>query len=299
MDMPNRAMKILPAMLGGILAGLSFSAISQAAEPAKDCLTAPGQPTQGGHWYYRIDRPTKRHCWYVRAEGPAAAAQLASSSTEPAAAPVDAPLEPSVANARAEIAPAAAAPQLNQPNGSSATIAANGANGDAVPGGPQIPNDPSRTLAERWSDHPDANRPAEAAAPNMVANITPPPQPTSAKPAGDAADYSLWMLMSALLGALALVGVATAVITNFNRAITITRHDDPERGRSIWDAPHGDEPISPEDSAPVDAGNEAPMSWIRIARETQEARRLAHRVTDRRGEQIEQLLSQASRRPAV
>ena len=26
-----------------------------------------------------------------------------------------------------------------------------------------------------------------------------------------------------------------------------------------------------------DAGNEAPMSWIRIARETQEARRLAHR----------------------
>jgi hypothetical protein len=188
---------------------------------------------------------------------------------------------------------------LNQPNGSSATIAANGANGDAVPGGPQIPNDPSRTLAERWSDHPDANRPAETSAPNMAANITQPPQPTSAKPTGDSADYSLWMLMSALLGALALVGVATAVISNFNRVIAITRHDDPERGRSIWDAPPGDEPTSPEDSAPVDAGNEAPMRWIRIARETQEARRLAHRAADRRGERIEQLLSQTSRRPAV
>jgi hypothetical protein len=297
MDMPNRPMKMLPAILGGILAGLSFTAVSQAAEPAKDCLTAPGLPTQGGHWYYRIDRPTKRHCWYVRAEGQAAAAQLASSSAEPAAAPVAAPLQPTVANARAEIVPAAGTAQPNLANGSSMAIAANGANSDAVPGGPQTTDDPSRSLAERWSDHPDANRQAEAAPPDMVANITqPPPQPATMKQTGDSANYSIWMLMSALAGALALVGVATAVITNFNRAIAITRHDDPERARSIWDAPPAEEPTSSDDSAPID---EAPMSWIRIARETQEARRLTQRGADRRDEQIEQLLSQASRRPAV
>jgi hypothetical protein len=298
MDMPSRVMKMLPAILSGILVGLSFTAVSQGAEPAKDCLTAPGQPTQGGHWYYRIDRPTKRHCWYVRAEGQTKAPQLASSSAEPAATPVDAPLQPSVANARAEITPAATI-QPNQPTGSSTTIAVNGTTGDAVPSSPPMLKDPPPTLAERWSDYPDANRPAEAAPPNMVANMTQPPQqPPSVRLGGDSADYSVWMLISALIGTLALVGVATAVITNFNRAIAITRHDDPERARSIWDAP-GEEPTLPDDSATIDASHEAPMSWIRIARETQEAQRLAHRVSDRRGEQIEHLLSQASRRSAV
>lgn len=299
--MPNHAMKMLPALLAGILVGISFTAVSQAAEPAKDCLTSPGQPTQGGHWYYRIDRPTKRHCWYVRAEGQAAAAQLASSTTEPAATPVGTPLQPSVANARAEIAPVAT-PQPSQPTASSVTGVANGMNGDAVQGSASTLNDPARTLAERWSDHPDANRPAEAAPPNMVANMTQPPQPASVKQNGDSAGYSVWMLVSALVGVLVLVGVATAVMTNFNRAIAITHRDDPERARSIWDAPPGDELTSSDPGQAktdqVDAGNDAPMSWIRIARETQDARRRA-RGADRQGEQIEHLLSRASRRPAV
>jgi hypothetical protein len=298
MDMPNRAMKMLPAILGGILVGLSLTAVSQAAEPAKDCLTAPGQPTQGGHWYYRLDRPTKRHCWYVRAEGQAAAAQLASSSAEPAAAPVGAPLQPSVANARAEIAPAATT-RPTPPIGSSMTVVANRTDGAAVPSTPPMLNDPSRTLAERWSDHPDANRPAEAAPPNMVASMAPQQQqPTTVRQGGDSAGYSVWMLVSALVGTLALVGVATAVIANFNRAIAITRHDDPQRTRSIWDAPPGNK-LAASDAGQVDAGSGAPMSWIRIARETQEARRLARRVADRRDDEIEHLLSQAARRPAV
>jgi hypothetical protein len=178
-------------------------------------------------------------------------------------------------------------------------VVANGVNGDAVPSSPPMANDPSRTLAERWLDHPGANRPAETAPPNVVANMTQPPQQAaSVKQSGDSADYSVWMLVSALVGTLALVGVATAVIANFNRAIAITRHDDPEQARSIWDAPPGDEPTS-ADTGQVEPGNDAPMSWIRIARETQEARRQAHRVADRRDEQIEHLLSQASRRPAV
>lgn len=174
-------------------------------------------------------------------------------------------------------------------------IVANGANVNPASSAPA--SDPARTLAERWSDHPDANRPAEAAAPNLVASIAQPPQPAAVKPTGDSAGYPVWMLVSALVGALALVGVASAVITNFNRAIAITRHDDPERARPIWDSTPAEEP-TPEDAS-IDASHEVPISWIRIARETQEARRLAHRVADRRDEQIEQLLSKASGRPAA
>jgi hypothetical protein len=33
---------------------------------AEDCLAAPnGASPAGQHWYYRIDRTTRRHCWYL------------------------------------------------------------------------------------------------------------------------------------------------------------------------------------------------------------------------------------------
>src|SRR5262245_11800658 len=36
---------------------------------ADDCITTPNAaPPQGNHWYYRIDRTTQRHCWYLRPE---------------------------------------------------------------------------------------------------------------------------------------------------------------------------------------------------------------------------------------
>ena len=41
-----------------------------AASQADDCLSKPNAPSpQGTHWYYRIDRATQRHCWYLGAEG--------------------------------------------------------------------------------------------------------------------------------------------------------------------------------------------------------------------------------------
>jgi hypothetical protein len=52
-----------------------FSASAGIGVPAKiaradNCLTAPNSPTpQDSHWYYRMDWPRQRKCWYLRAPG--------------------------------------------------------------------------------------------------------------------------------------------------------------------------------------------------------------------------------------
>src|SRR3954469_14107887 len=54
------------------IAALTFAASAIAlapasyAAPAETCLGAPkGVAPQGNHWYYRIDRPSMRRCWYL------------------------------------------------------------------------------------------------------------------------------------------------------------------------------------------------------------------------------------------
>lgn len=276
----------MPVIFGGILAGLTLTAIPDTAAEAKDCLAAPkGQPSQGGHWYYRIDHPSKRHCWYVRAEDQGVA-QLESSPAKPAAPPASSALQRSVADARAEIVPVSETAQPNNSDGSPPAAVENIANDDIAPGDTQMSNAQPRTLAERWSDHPNANNPAEAAPSNVVAELRQQLQATAAKPVEAPAADSVWMLVSALAGALALAGLATAAIANFGRGIAIESNDDRDRDRDIWSAPPGD-----DISSPVQSHDEASMNWIRIARETQEA--------NRRRDQIEQLLSQGRGRTAV
>jgi hypothetical protein len=42
---------------------------STAQAPSDACLGKPGATApQGSHWYYRINRSTRRHCWYLGAE---------------------------------------------------------------------------------------------------------------------------------------------------------------------------------------------------------------------------------------
>jgi hypothetical protein len=54
-----------------LIAGLSVAAPTSTAH-AKDCLAAPNSPApEGSWWYYRLDWPTQRRCWYLRALGKA------------------------------------------------------------------------------------------------------------------------------------------------------------------------------------------------------------------------------------
>jgi hypothetical protein len=92
-----------------------------AASAADECLAAPKATTPAGaHWYYRVEKGTKRKCWYLADEGgktkkAAAPATPTSDTAEQDAPPPatitppakqDAPkrsLQKSVANARAEL----------------------------------------------------------------------------------------------------------------------------------------------------------------------------------------------------
>ncbi|MFY9837466.1 MAG: hypothetical protein WAK55_13555 [Xanthobacteraceae bacterium] len=63
--------KILPAVLVAAPAALWLAAQPSFGETAGDtCRASPGAAApQGLHWYYRVDRATKRHCWYLTTGG--------------------------------------------------------------------------------------------------------------------------------------------------------------------------------------------------------------------------------------
>lgn len=109
--MSNRAIIIAPAVIAGCVSIFSIMSAPARAEPATEpaaenaaadeCLSAPKPSTPAGaHWYYRIEKGTKRKCWYLSDAG----GKLKSTATvEESAAPENKPMRKSVANARAEL----------------------------------------------------------------------------------------------------------------------------------------------------------------------------------------------------
>ena len=100
--MSNRSVKFVPALFAGVVACANLATMAdlraqvisaaEAATPATQaaadsCLSAPkGATPAGSHWYYRIDRVTKRQCWYLREESDTADDKFARAAP-PASAP--------------------------------------------------------------------------------------------------------------------------------------------------------------------------------------------------------------------
>ncbi|RTL52797.1 MAG: hypothetical protein EKK40_06490 [Bradyrhizobiaceae bacterium] len=107
--------KFIWAMLG-LAASMGMPSYSHADE----CLSAPKATTPAGqHWYYRIDRSTKKHCWYLADQG-AKTGKTAAKPAPPAAAAQDtalssATLDESVADAHAELPPSGAVSAVQAP----------------------------------------------------------------------------------------------------------------------------------------------------------------------------------------
>lgn len=230
--MGNRTAKFVSALVGSIIAGAPLAAVSQnapsassTADAASDCLASPkGSAPQGQHWHYRVERGTKRQCWYLRAEGskdsakPVQTAQ-ATSDTPAADLPSPAPQQHVATDARAEyLTPRSAAPiKTPSPVAQAATATQ-----------PQQSADQTATS--------DAQQPASAAPwPDVAAASNPPtPEPApaaqaSAKPSksslpmalatadgsADKPTGSLQMLLLVVGGALALAGILASVIYRF------------------------------------------------------------------------------------
>lgn len=230
--MPNRTAKFVSAIFASILAGTPLTTISHSATvAADDCLSGPkGLTPAGGHWYYRIERITKRHCWYLAEERDKlsqAAPQNTSASAKLLPPEADTAMQQSVANARAELP--AQTYRYEVPNPVSPANAA-GLNDTLRANAPDA-NAPLSVVASRW---PEPSGVSSASGPrlatgnlaaNTPANAIAAPPPVVAAVTLAAADSSsqsrpgsIPTLLVAIVGALALAGITASLIFKFGRA---------------------------------------------------------------------------------
>ncbi|MEH2569291.1 hypothetical protein [Bradyrhizobium sp. AZCC 2289] len=259
--MSNRTAKFVSAIFASVLAGANFAAVAEnAAKPADSCLSAPkGALPAGSHWYYRVDRATKRHCWYLGEEKDktaAAAPQDAAASTAAAAPAPPTDLVPPQAKAGVRKSVADAHAELPSPqervdqdagvnvqpgNSAAAAVPAIQNSQDAV--APDAGAPPS-IVTSRWPDSSGVsslNNPQVAAA-DAPANARPAPQPAASPIALAAADSTLQrqsgstqMLLMVMAGALALAGITASLVFRFARRRVVQPEVWSDR-RAIWDS---------------------------------------------------------------
>src|ERR1700712_3381460 len=240
--MSNRSAISVAALFASILTGVSFSPVTdvRAQAAADSCLTAPKDKTpEGKHWYYRLERGTKRQCWYLRDENDknARAAPQDSSAdeaadaapAEPAAPPPRPVVRKSVANAHAELTSAqqrveqepAATPEPRTVGMAPAPVLQNSLSTNNPAAIAPDTATPSSTVATRWPDAAEVSTPntfrtaaAEppAATPETSQAATlpaPAPAPVTLAVADSSMTKqsgSMQMLLIVVLGALAVAG---------------------------------------------------------------------------------------------
>jgi hypothetical protein len=238
--MSSRTAKFASAIFVSLIAGVPLATVAHSAPGADDeCLSSPKeQGPQGGHWYYRIDRVTKRHCWYLK-EDSEKPSQTAAKPVSPKIAP---PIQRPIADARAELPARGRIEQPNQGNRlTPADVAVGGMNTDTKP---SVAEQRS-VVASRWLGRSEAdasNSSTFLTSPTPLAGPLPdssvsngpmankvdsdtnmsaaaPTRPPSPLIAGQfAADmsatsaYPMQMLLAAMMGALALAGLLGRVI---------------------------------------------------------------------------------------
>src|SRR5260370_1521138 len=157
--------KFVSHVCASFLAGLALATMSAStARAAEECLAGPKAHTpQGGHWYYYIDHPTKRHCWYLGEEGAKVSRTAAPNSSQGAAPDLqpelqktEAAMQPSVANARAELP---AQSTLDQPNHGDAPALAMPADAAIWENGVPGAQTQQWIVASRWPDGSEPSPP--------------------------------------------------------------------------------------------------------------------------------------------
>jgi len=251
------------------LAALTFAASAIAlasasyAAPAETCLGAPkGVAPQGSHWYYRIDRPSSRRCWYLAEKGQKVARRAAPRPMPQA--------EPDEETETAR-APAASVPD---------TPAANVPPAPAAEPRPVITTLVTRNVSNteqiaqaQAPSTPDSAQPS--AAPNVVPNgmateapplapeqapsdqqaapavaEAPAQQPAAAAPAESNAAASAMPTLKLLLGAIALLGLLASVGL-FVMAALRRRNDVLNRWRETAALPFEESPETAAEDSPA------------------------------------------------
>ena len=269
--MPNRTAKFASAIFAGLLAGTPLTTTSHSAAAEEECLSGPNDKAPGGgHWYYRIDRATKRHCWYQRDEAEKLSLSNSAASARSIAAK-PAPAAPrSVADARAELPWQS---RVEQPRRDRLVpaVTADAAVGEINPDvKPPVAEGKQPNMVSRWlgrSDADPSNNPifltsptplagplpngsapispvANKDDPDTNASVAPPTQPPTAAGQFAATDlssptHSVQMLLAAILGALALAGVMGRAIFKFVGPRSPAKGKGRNRRRAIWKSTDG------------------------------------------------------------
>ena len=302
--MPNRTAKFVSVLFASLIAGAPFITASHSApapDEAEKCLAGPkGTPPQGGHWYYRVERGTKRHCWYIgdEKEKVARAAPANSSasadSASPASPPINASAQRTIADARAELPlpQMQVEPETNSTGQRAAATAANAAGTDTNQrANVWDTNTQSSVIASRWPESsgvsPSASPAPAPATYQSAATVQPDaaeaPTPAIAPVTLAAADSSaarqtgsIQTLLLVIIGALSLAGLMGSVIFRFGRMRWTGGGRDISRDRrdrrAIWDS------VSPSPMAYPSSG--APMPAADIPRETRTADDPDRRITE-------------------
>ncbi len=238
--MTNRSGNSAAAILVGALASVTLViATNGVAHATETCLSGPkGAAPKGSHWYYRIDHATKRNCWYVRAEGDKPVASQNSPLSQVSPQP-ETPLQPSVANARAEAGPA----DIGQPNAGAAERTPSGAANNAQGSDAPTADSGQSPVSSRWLDQADAE-PITGSTPkpdDSGASLNPPAPsaavaPLAAANARSASPGPVSTLFLVIVGALAVAAFFGGVIFRFGGA----RRNDPQGfardQRAPWDS---------------------------------------------------------------
>jgi hypothetical protein len=221
--MPRRTATMVPAILAGILAGISLTTMAR-GEPAnvEDCLPTPKAETPAGsHWRYHIDHANKRNCWYLRRDD-GGVSQALPLGNPPAPAPA---AKPSIADARAELRPQAIredTPAVSPPPNaaSNETSSANASVWNAT-----------AAVATRWPDLPAAvSAPTAAQAPVAPAPAsdvtTSPAAPAPSIPfaylSAPVRPEMIPIVVTAIIGALAFAGAA-AFMSRRRRRLSVPK----------------------------------------------------------------------------
>jgi hypothetical protein len=195
------------AAVAGLLLMCGFVLSDNPVQAADECLAAPNAAAPAGsHWYYRLERPTQRKCWYIGEAGravhsaspnlratakppaPASAQVAVDQSTQPE------PNEPEMPRTQSAWAPSNPAPTV-------AFVA-------------QAPDSPAAASEQAVAYRANVEAPPANAAPQAAEAgeaAAPAPQASAKEAAKSAASKSSRMLLL-VPAALAFAGVLARVI---------------------------------------------------------------------------------------
>jgi len=288
MQMSNRTAKFVSAIFVSLLAGAPLTTVSHGAVPAADdCLSGPkGQTPSGGHWYYRVDRATKRHCWYIGDEKEKLS-RVAPKNSAPLADPVSPQKETatqrSIADAHAELPlPQTRVEQetsvtTGQPDPATAANAASVENNQRA--NAQDVNTRLSVVASRWPEQSGVSSSAgpgpttgdsgetvqsnsEAAPSLALAEVT----LAAADSSSEKQSGSIQMLLIIIAGALSFAGLIGSAIFRFGSRRQAGRRQIRSDRRAIWDLADTDRP-----SPPAYPRADVSMRRVDIPRELREA----------------------------